>query len=187
MRQYVRVAVPGRVEKVEVSEPALGDIAVRLILDTGESLAVSLRDIGDPKPPAVDAVDLYSFLLLQSVSPALIQAAMDNFDGAWEQMVEERKRRNDEQSGFVRRPPLPAFSSGQGSPGVCDICGRPVEANSSFVNIGPTDWTDPSKPKAQQWVSSGTDIHGWTPFVVEHPTCFAKINGEDALTRLQGT
>lgn len=70
--------------------------------------------------------------------------------------------------------------SGQGSPGICDICGRAVEANGAFVNIGPTDWSDPSKPKSRRWVPAGTDIHGWTPFVGEHPPCFAEVNGQDA-------
>lgn len=75
--------------------------------------------------------------------------------------------------------------SGPVSPGVCDVCGQRVEAGQAFVNIGPTDWTDPSKPKTQRWVPAGADIHGWTPFVVEHPACFTEVNSEDALIRLR--
>lgn len=75
--------------------------------------------------------------------------------------------------------------SGQGSPGVCDICGQTVEPNAAFVNIGPTDQTDPSKPKPRRWVPAGTDIHGWTPFVVEHPSCFVGVNGQAALEELK--
>lgn len=74
---------------------------------------------------------------------------------------------------------------GQGSPGICDRCGQAVEPYAAFISIGPTDWTDPAKPKAHRWVPEGTDIHGWTPFVVEHPQCFAQANGEDALDRLK--
>lgn len=58
---------------------------------------------------------------------------------------------------------------------------RPVEPSDAIVNIGRTDWTDPSKPKFRRWVLAGTDIHGRSRFVVEHPECFAQVNGEDAL------
>lgn len=75
--------------------------------------------------------------------------------------------------------------SGQGSAAICDICGRPIEADAGFVNIGPTVWTDPSKPKSRRWVPPGSDIHGWTPFVVEHPTCFVAVNGQEALDHLK--
>jgi hypothetical protein len=76
--------------------------------------------------------------------------------------------------------------TGQGSPGICDICGRPIEPDGAFVNIGPTDWTDPTKPKSRRWVPAETDIHGWTPFVVEHPSCFVRMSGQEALDRLKG-
>lgn len=75
--------------------------------------------------------------------------------------------------------------SGEGSPGICDICGLPIDSGTGFVNIGPTDWTDPSKPKSRRWVPAGSDIHGWTPFVVEHPSCFVSINGQAALDDLR--
>lgn len=75
--------------------------------------------------------------------------------------------------------------SGQGSPGICGICGHPVEPEAAFVNIGPTDWTDPSKPKTRQWIPAGSEIHGWSPFVVEHPACFVSVNGQEALDDLQ--
>jgi hypothetical protein len=74
---------------------------------------------------------------------------------------------------------------GQGSPGVCDICGRPVEPDTAFVNIGATDWTDPSIPRFQRFVPAGSEIHGWSPFVVEHPECFSHVNGPDALDLLR--
>jgi hypothetical protein len=52
------------------------------------------------------------------------------------------------------------------------------------VNIGPTDWNDPDKPKSKRYVPEGTDIHGWTPFVVAHPECFARDEGVEVLRGL---
>ena len=68
--------------------------------------------------------------------------------------------------------------------GVCDVCGQPVAAGSSFINTGPTDWNDPSKPKSQRWVPADEDIHGWSPFVLTHPICFAGETGLAALVAL---
>ncbi len=73
--------------------------------------------------------------------------------------------------------------SGYASPGVCDICGQPIEACAAFVNIGPTDRTDPSRPRTRRWVPARTDIHGWTPFALDHPHCFAEVNGQGAPDR----
>ena len=92
------------------------------------------------------------------------------------------------ESALGRRPgPQLVAVSGQGSPGMCDICGQPVEANAAFVDIGPTDWTDPSAPKSRRWVPRGTDVHGWSPFVVEHPKCFVEVNGPEALDSLMAS
>lgn len=74
--------------------------------------------------------------------------------------------------------------TGQGSPGRCHLCGEDVQADAAFVNIGPTDWNDPAKPKSKWYVAEGTDIHGWTPFVVAHPDCFARDEGDEELRRL---
>ncbi len=49
-------------------------------------------------------------------------------------------------SALCREPRLDTVSS-QGSPGICDICGVQIDSGTDFVNIGPTDWTDPSKPR----------------------------------------
>ena len=74
--------------------------------------------------------------------------------------------------------------SGQGSVGPCALCGRIVEANGAFVNVGPTNWNDPEAPKARRWVAPHTEIHGWTPFVVTPPECFAREEGAEALEAL---
>ena len=74
--------------------------------------------------------------------------------------------------------------TGQGSVGPCALCGLTIEASSAFVNIDPTNWNDPSAPKSKRWVPPDTDIHGWTPFVVTHPECFARDEGADALAAL---
>jgi hypothetical protein len=68
--------------------------------------------------------------------------------------------------------------------GVCDICGTAIASRSAFVNTGPTDWHDPDKPKRRSWVAADTDIHGWTPFVLTHPVCFANEEGVEALVAL---
>lgn len=57
--------------------------------------------------------------------------------------------------------------------GVCSICGLTVAAGESFINTGPTDSSDPIKPRSVRWVPVDTDIHGWTPFVLDHPACWA--------------
>jgi hypothetical protein len=68
--------------------------------------------------------------------------------------------------------------------GMCDVCGRPVTAGSSFINTGPTDWSDPSKPKTQRWVPADEDMHGRTPFVMTHPACFVSGAGVASLVAL---
>ena len=54
----------------------------------------------------------------------------------------------------------------------------------SFVNVGPTDWNDPARPKSEKWVPVDEDIHGWSPFVVVHPVCYAKQHGVHRLVEL---
>lgn len=68
--------------------------------------------------------------------------------------------------------------------GVCQFCGRPVQIRASFVHTGPTDPTDPAKPRRERFVPVDEDIHGWTPFVMSHPTCYAHERGVDALLDL---
>lgn len=67
---------------------------------------------------------------------------------------------------------------------MCHVCGQAIAPDAAFVDIGPTDWTDPSKPKAKRFVAEGTDIHGWTPFVVAHPECLAHEEGDEVLRAL---
>jgi hypothetical protein len=54
----------------------------------------------------------------------------------------------------------------------------------SFVDTGPTDHNDPSAPRSVRWVPVDEDIHGWTPFVIAHPACFAREQGVEALVNL---
>ncbi len=68
--------------------------------------------------------------------------------------------------------------------GACSVCGRPVNAGAAFVNIGPTDWADPRKTRTKRFIPVDEDIHGWSPFVLNHPACYASENGLDALLRL---
>src|SRR6476620_11617641 len=68
--------------------------------------------------------------------------------------------------------------------GVCDLCGQTIPLGSSFINVGPTDRRDPDRPKALRFVPVDEDIHGWTPFVVEHPACFAATHGVVAVLQL---
>lgn len=58
------------------------------------------------------------------------------------------------------------------------------DAYAPFVNIGPTDWNDPSKPRSMRFVPQGAEILGWTPFEIAHPECFANESGEDLLRDL---
>lgn len=64
---------------------------------------------------------------------------------------------------------------------MCSLRGQLIAPNSAFVNIGPTNWNDPSQPKSKRYVPEDTDIHGWSPFVVAHPDCFAQDEGDEAL------
>jgi hypothetical protein len=68
--------------------------------------------------------------------------------------------------------------------GVCRVCGLGVAAGASFVNTGPTDWNDQAKPHSVRWVPVDEDIHGWTPFVITHPACFAREQSVEALVQL---
>ena|GEM_PF-7111762 len=92
------VAVPGNVIAVEITQPSLSVIAVRLTLDTGASLDVSLNDVYEPRASSVDVVDLYSFLLMQNTPPMVLQQALDGFNPDWEDKVQARKRENDRRS-----------------------------------------------------------------------------------------
>ena len=64
------------------------------------------------------------------------------------------------------------------------LCGKPVPLGESFINTGPTDWNDPGVPPSVAWVPVETDIHGWSPFVVAHPPCWAKEHSAEDLTML---
>ncbi|MEY2474223.1 MAG: hypothetical protein QOK28_3552 [Actinomycetota bacterium] len=54
----------------------------------------------------------------------------------------------------------------------------------SFIDTSPTDWNDPTRPKSNRWIPVDEDIHGWTPFVITHPTCFAREFGIETLVAL---
>jgi hypothetical protein len=58
--------------------------------------------------------------------------------------------------------------------GICSICGLAVASGESFINTGPTDWNDPTKQPSVMWVPVDADIHGWSPFVLNHPACWAR-------------
>jgi hypothetical protein len=68
--------------------------------------------------------------------------------------------------------------------GVCHLCGQSVELGSSFIDTGPTDTYDPTTPPYVRWVPVDEDIHGWSPFVIAHPSCYAAEKGVDALVLL---
>jgi hypothetical protein len=103
------VAVPGRAEAVEVSAPGPGEMVVRLTLDSGDVITTSLRELYDPIPQAVDVVNLYSFLWMQSVAPELLQATMDRFDPAWEEKAATQTvERRDQSWGLPQLPRGPA-------------------------------------------------------------------------------
>jgi len=68
--------------------------------------------------------------------------------------------------------------------GPCSICGEEISFGAAFINVGSTDWHDPEKPKSARWVPIDEDIHGWSPFVSEHPACYAHQEGLDELLRL---
>jgi hypothetical protein len=58
--------------------------------------------------------------------------------------------------------------------GVCSVFGQGVLVGEAFIDTGPTDWNDPIKKPSVTWVPVATDIHGWSPFVVAHPACWAR-------------
>ena len=66
----------------------------------------------------------------------------------------------------------------------CSICGKVIELGESFINVGPTDWNEPGRPKPERFVPVDEDIHGWSPFVTMHPWCYAQQEGIDKLLRL---
>jgi hypothetical protein len=68
--------------------------------------------------------------------------------------------------------------------GVCSVCGQQVAVGAAFINIGPTDPHDPDKPKSERWVPVDEDIHGWSPFVIVHPACYARQEGVEKLVGL---
>ncbi len=55
---------------------------------------------------------------------------------------------------------------------------------SSFIDTGPNDNQDADKPPYEHWVPVDEDIHGWAPFVLTHPTCYASRRGVQALVDL---
>ena len=68
--------------------------------------------------------------------------------------------------------------------GPFSICGRGIALGAAFVDVGPTNWNDPDRSKSERYVSDDEDIHGWSPFVTMHPSCYAKQEGADRLLRL---
>ena len=68
--------------------------------------------------------------------------------------------------------------------GTCSVCGRGVASGESFINAGPTNWNEPTTLAESRWVPVGTDIHGWTPFVLSHPVCWAREHSVEDLIAL---
>jgi hypothetical protein len=68
--------------------------------------------------------------------------------------------------------------------GNCAICGKDLAVGSSFVDTHSTDSKEPWNPRTVRWVPVDTDIHGWTPFEIAHPVCWADVHGVDALVDL---
>lgn len=172
------LVVHGEIVDLSVERHA-DDYLVRFTLENGEVLEATGRTVYDPPLPFEDLADVFGFLILQSTPAQLIDRELGELDPEWEAIVAERRRANDQASRRLRTD-----TRGQGSPGVCHVCGRAIAPDGAFVHIGPTDWTDPSKPKTKRFVAEGTDIHGWTPFVVAHPECFAHEEGDEVLRAL---
>ena len=81
----------------------------------------------------------------------------------------------------TRRTGQSAFVS---SIGPCSACGKPIAFGASFVNMSPTDYGDRDKPRAARWIPVDEDIHGWSPFEIQHPACFADHAGIERLIAL---
>jgi len=52
-----------------------------------------------------------------------------------------------------------------------------VRLGAAFVAIAPQDAPEPRF----RYVPADTDIHGWSPFVIAHPECFARSDGDAVL------
>jgi hypothetical protein len=61
---------------------------------------------------------------------------------------------------------------------------RPVWQGESFINTGPSDMNDRTKPDSVSWVPAETDIHGWSRFVVGHRACWSQERRIEDLVRL---
>lgn len=68
--------------------------------------------------------------------------------------------------------------------GPCSACGKPIAFGASFIDISPTDQSDRDKPRAARWIPVDEDIHGWSPFEIQHPACFAEHAGIERLIAL---
>jgi hypothetical protein len=68
--------------------------------------------------------------------------------------------------------------------GICAVCGQSVAFGDSFIDTRPSDWNDPTKVSESRWVPVGTDIHGWSPFVLTHPVCWLEQYSPEDLVRL---
>ncbi len=68
--------------------------------------------------------------------------------------------------------------------GKCSVCGLDVNHGESFVDTHATDSKEPWRERQSRWVPVDEDIHGWTPFEMTHPACFAREHGVDALVAL---
>ena len=68
--------------------------------------------------------------------------------------------------------------------GPCSFCGTSIPFRASFVDTHPTDSKEPWKPRTSRWVPVDEDVHGWTPFEIAHPACFAREHGVAALVEL---
>ena len=68
--------------------------------------------------------------------------------------------------------------------GICSVCGHGIESRAAVINTGPTELSDPATLPVSRRAPVGTEIQGWSSFVLTYPVCRAREHSVEDLIAL---